>query len=199
MIGVLALQGNFEQHCSRLDEIGAKWILVKTAEELDLIDALIIPGGESSVLLKLCPEEFRNKIIQKNKSGMSILATCAGLIFIANKVSEPEQESLNLLDIEVERNAYGRQVDSFITQDVTLTPNAIEQVKKLKSFSNKNTIEGVFIRAPKITNLGKDVEILATYKNEPVLVKSKNIIAATFHPECSNNAKIIHELFLECL
>jgi 5'-phosphate synthase pdxT subunit len=182
-IGVLALQGGFDLHAKRLKEIGHTAILVKKAEELNGIDGLIIPGGESTTLLKLCDKAFRDKISELVKGGLPLLTTCAGTILIANKVTNPPQESMKLLDIEVERNAYGRQVDSFIT----------ENIKTDKSLSDKN-FEVVFIRAPKITETGKNVKVLISSENSPILVRDKNILAATFHPELSKST-LVHEYF----
>ena len=182
-IGILALQGGFDLHAKRLIEIGADPVLVKKEEELEDIQGLIIPGGESTTLLKLCSKSFRDKISEKVKNGLPLFTTCAGTILIASKVKNPPQESLNLIDIEVERNAYGRQVDSFITEDINCD----------SSFST-DKFEVVFIRAPKITKTGKNVKVLVSCNNEPVLVQDKHILAATFHPELSSG-KTVHEYF----
>lgn len=183
-IGVLALQGGFDLHAKRLKEIGVEAILVKKEEELDLIEGLIIPGGESTTLLKLCEPEFRKKIASKVRDGLPLLTTCAGTIFTAKKVSNPPQESLNLIDIDVERNSYGRQTESFITKEITADENL-----------GNSEFEVVFIRAPRITRTGKNVRTLISLKSEPVLVQEKNVMAATFHPELSENK--IHDYFLQ--
>ncbi len=184
-IGILALQGGFDLHYKCIVDLRAEPVLVKYESELEDIDALIIPGGESTTLLKLCNESFRNKISAKVKSGMPLLTTCAGTILIAANVTNPPQDSLNLIDIDVQRNAYGRQADSFITENVTTD----------KEFSAEK-IEVVFIRAPKITRTGKNIKTLISIDKEPILVQHKNIMAATFHPELSSSAKIVHQYFI---
>jgi len=182
-IGVLALQGGFDAHSKRLAEIGVESVLIRNESELDSVEGLIIPGGESTTLLKLCDKSFRDKIASKVKAGFPILTTCAGTILIANEVSNPPQESLKLIDIGVERNAYGRQVDSFITKEI-----------ESDSSLSKDPFEVVFIRAPKIISTGKDVKVLVKCGGEPVLVQSNNVLAATFHPELSSSG-IVHQYF----
>lgn len=195
--GVLALQGGFALHERRLVELGHSCIPINRPHQLDEIDGLVIPGGESSVLLKLCNAEFRSSIIEKAKTGMPILATCAGLILISHKVTHPEQESLDLLEVEVERNAFGRQRDSFITSALQWTKKGKELIGNLPEA--ENPIEGVFIRAPRIRDVGASVDILVELEQadskEPVMVRQGNIFGATFHPELSPGAKTIHSLF----
>jgi 5'-phosphate synthase pdxT subunit len=181
IIGVLALQGDFDAHRRRLEELGATVVLVKKPEQLDEIDGLVIPGGESSTLLKLLGEagfEKLKKFVQAKPS----FGTCAGAILLATRVENPPQASLGALDITVRRNAYGRQRDSSIREG---------------SFQNHPT-EMVFIRAPKIEHMGKGVEVIATEGNDPVLVRQGKTLAATFHPELSDD-RSIHEYFLEML
>jgi 5'-phosphate synthase pdxT subunit len=186
-IGVLALQGDFDAHRRRLEDLGAKVVLVKKPEQLDqidgLIDGLIIPGGESSTLLKLLGEAGFEKLKQFVKSKPSF-GTCAGAILLAAQVENPPQPSLGALDITIRRNAYGRQLDSSIREG---------------QFQNRPT-EMVFIRAPKIERIGKDVEIIATEgsKRDPVLVRQGKTLAATFHPELSDD-RSIHQYFLEMI
>lgn len=187
-IGILALQGGFDLHSKRVVDLGAEPRLIRQEGELNGIDALIIPGGESTTLLKLCTPAFRKKIRGLIKDGLPTLTTCAGTILLASKVTNPEQESLNLIPIEVERNAYGRQTDSFITKDLELTGE----------LKNKE-VEAVFIRAPKLSPQSNKVEILIRHRGDPVLVRSGNILAATFHPELSPSAKAVHELFLQSI
>jgi 5'-phosphate synthase pdxT subunit len=187
-IGVLALQGDFDAHRRRLEELGAKVVLVKKPGQLDEIDGLIIPGGESSTLLKLLGEagfEKLKRFVQTKPS----FGTCAGAILLAAEVENPPQPSLGALDITIRRNAYGRQLQSSIREG---------------QFQNRPT-EMVFIRAPKIDRVGKDVQVLATEGNqtdgnheEPVLVRHGNTLAATFHPELSDD-RSIHRYFLEMI
>jgi 5'-phosphate synthase pdxT subunit len=188
IIGVLALQGDFDAHRRRLEELGAQVLMVKKPEQLDQIDGLIIPGGESSTLLKLLGEAGFEKLKQFVKSKPSF-GTCAGAILLAAQVENPPQPSLGALDITIRRNAYGRQLDSSIREG---------------QFQNHPT-EMVFIRAPKIERIGKGVEVLATEsdqtdgnKKDPVLVRQGRTLAATFHPELSDD-RSIHQYFLEMI
>ncbi len=208
MIGVLALQGNFERHVRRLEELGAQVCLLKERHQLAALKGIVLPGGESTTLLKLADSPFREAIKDAVRSGLPTLATCAGLILIAKQVSNPAQESLELLDVDVARNAYGRQVDSFIAPDLHWTTagermlsDAAEraQSEKLRGVlegAAKRTIEGVFIRAPKISRVGASVQTLIERAGDPVLVQSGSILAATFHPEQSANAVEVHGAFL---
>jgi 5'-phosphate synthase pdxT subunit len=176
-IGVLALQGDFAAHSKVLREIGAEAVEVRSPSQMDLVDALIIPGGESTTMLKLIQEEgFAAPIKRFAESGKPIMGTCAGAILLARHVTGPEQPSLSLIDIGVERNAYGRQVDSFIAM--------------ADSLLGDEPMEAVFIRAPRIIRTGPHVRTLATVAGEPVLVQSGNIIAATFHPELSGDRRV---------
>ena len=195
-VGVFALQGDFSKHKESLLSLSTKILEVRTAHELDAVDALIIPGGESSTFLKLLTSNFKSLLIKRAKEGMPILATCAGLILIAKKVHNPEQESLGLLNVEVERNAYGRQLDSFIEPKLQLSDIGYKELEK-KEIKFKRNFEAVFIRAPEIIKVNKEVKVLATHKNNPVLVMENNIIAASFHPELSNEKDdSIYKLFL---
>ena len=178
-IGVLALQGDFDAHRRRLEELGAKVVLVKKPEQLDHIDGLIIPGGESSTFLKLLGEEGFAKL--KNfATTRPTFGTCAGAILLAKEVENPAQSALGALDITVRRNAYGRQIDSSIREG------------RFQS----DPIEMVFIRAPKIARLGSGVEVVATEGSDPVMVRQGKTLAATFHPELSHDRRI-HEYFLK--
>jgi len=179
IIGVLALQGDFDAHRRRLEELGAEVVLVKRSEQLDEIDGLVIPGGESSTLLKLLGEAGFEKLKQFVRVKPSF-GTCAGAILLANEVENPQQRSLGALDITVRRNAYGRQIDSSIREG---------------QFQD-SPIEMVFIRAPKIERVGKGVQIVATEGDDPVLVRQGKALAATFHPELSDDRRI-HKFFLE--
>jgi pyridoxal 5'-phosphate synthase pdxT subunit len=183
-IGVLALQGDFDAHRRRLEELGAEVVLVRKPEQLDEVAGLIIPGGESTTFLKLLGEEFLQKlkdfVVAKPTFG-----TCAGCIMLANEVENPKQAGLGALDITVRRNAYGRQIDSFI--------EAVPAVAELEA--GKGPLELVFIRAPRIEKVGAEVEVLARHRNDPVLVRQGRTMAATFHPELSEDSRV-HAYFL---
>jgi 5'-phosphate synthase pdxT subunit len=180
-IGVLALQGDFDAHRRRLEELGAEVVLVKKPEQLNDIDGLIIPGGESGTFLKLLGEDGLAKL-KDFVQAKPTFGTCAGCILLATDVENPKQAGLGALDITVRRNAYGRQIDSSIREGRFLN----------------DPIEMVFIRAPKIERVGKGVEVLATEgKDEaPVLVRKDETLAATFHPELSDDRRI-HQYFLD--
>ncbi len=193
MIGILALQGDFHAHSSRLAGLGQKTREVRTAADLEQVSGLVIPGGESSVLLKLLEPALEQALIAAIQGGMPTLATCAGVILLAEEVKSPEQRSLGLLQIGVTRNAYGRQIDSFIDPDLRF--NA--KVKLLIPAASANAgFEGVFIRAPKIDWVGSKVEVLCERDRNPVLVRQGNILGATFHPELADNTGAIYELLL---
>jgi 5'-phosphate synthase pdxT subunit len=177
-IGVLALQGDFDAHRKRLADLGAEVVLVKKPEQLDEIDGLIIPGGESGTCLKLLGEAGFEKLKQFVHAKPTF-GTCAGAILLANEVENPNQSGLGALDIRIRRNAYGRQVDSSIRQGQL----------------GKEPIEMVFIRAPKIERVGPGVEVIATEGNDPVAVRQGRVMAATFHPELSKDTRV-HEFFL---
>jgi 5'-phosphate synthase pdxT subunit len=178
-IGVLALQGDFDAHRKRLEELGAKVVLVRKPEQLDEIDGLVIPGGESSTFLKLLGEAGFEKLKQFVRVKPTF-GTCAGAILLANEVENPEQPGLGVLDIRIRRNAYGRQVDSSIREGKFLGEPA----------------EMVFIRAPKIERVGPGVEVLATEGDDPVAVRQGRVMAATFHPELSDDPRV-HQTFLD--
>ncbi|HTM87419.1 MAG TPA: pyridoxal 5'-phosphate synthase glutaminase subunit PdxT [Terriglobales bacterium] len=180
-IGVLALQGDFDAHRKRLEELGAEVVLVRKPEQLDEVEALVIPGGESSTFLKLLGEKGLEKLKQFVR-GKPTFGTCAGAILLANQVENPHQPGLGALDITIRRNAYGRQIDSSIRQG-QMTPGG-------------DQLEMVFIRAPRIERVGKDVEVLARESDDPVLVRQGRTMAATFHPELSED-KRVHAAFLE--
>ena len=208
MVGVLALQGNFERHVRRLEALGAPVCLLKDRREISALKGIVLPGGESTTLLKLADRPFREALKDAISGGLPTLATCAGLILIAKHVSNPAQESLKLLDVDVSRNAYGRQVDSFIAQDLGWTAAGAqslrqcaertksESLRALLEAAPTRTIEGVFIRAPKITRVGNGVSTLMEQKGDPILVQSGSIFAATFHPEQSATACEVHAAFL---
>jgi pyridoxal 5'-phosphate synthase pdxT subunit len=173
-IGVLALQGNFNAHCNALERAGAEAVEVRTAKDLQGIAGLIIPGGESTTMLKLLDAENLFDPLKEFGEEKPIFGTCAGAILLASEVVNPVQRSLGLMDLTVERNAYGRQIDSRIAQI---------------DLEGKQT-EAVFIRAPIIRRTGPEAKVLATYLDTPVLVQQGKHMVATFHPELSNDGPI---------
>ncbi len=172
-IGVLALQGAFREHQTALGTLGADVVEVRLPEELDGLDGLVIPGGESTTIMRLAELYGLDDAIRKFRGAM--LGTCAGMIVL-------DGEHLDLADLEVERNAFGRQVKSF-EADVALAGDEIP-------------LHGVFIRAPRIRRLGVDVEVLGALDGEPVLVRDGRLLMASFHPELTDDLRV-HELFLE--
>jgi 5'-phosphate synthase pdxT subunit len=185
-IGVLALQGDFEAHEKALARAGAEPVQVRTEEELDAVDGLVIPGGESSTMLRLLNETGLKEPVRQFGGRKPVFGTCAGAILLASEVTNPIQESLGLMDIEVERNAYGRQLDSRIVR-------VADDDGRLGG-----DLEAVFIRAPIIRRVGGEARILARYKGDPVLVEQGRHLVATFHPELSEN-NAVHALFLRKL
>jgi pyridoxal 5'-phosphate synthase pdxT subunit len=185
-IGVLALQGDFDAHRRRLEELGAKVLLVKKPEQLDEIDGLVIPGGESGTFLKLLGEKGFAKLKEFVRLKPTF-GTCAGAILLAKEVENPSQAGLGALDIRIRRNAYGRQIDSSIREGKLLP---------VLAGNSHAPVEMVFIRAPKIEHVGDGVEVLATEGKDPVVVRQGRTMAATFHPELSED-KRIHQAFLD--
>jgi len=181
-IGVLALQGAYDAHVKVLAALGATPRLVRVPLELEGLDGLIMPGGESTTMLKFLERNGFFDILQKYVKTTPTFGTCAGAILLANHVESPPQRSLCALDITVERNAYGRQIDSTILTAKTVLPGG--------------PLEMVFIRAPRIRSVGADVQVLATRDGFPSLVRSGNLLAATFHPELSHDSRV-HQLFLD--
>ncbi len=181
-IGVLAIQGDYEAHMARLKQLGAEVTLVRKPEQLDNIDGIVIPGGESSTFLNFLAEHGFLEKLRDFVSTKPTFGTCAGAILLAKEVENPPQASLGALDIRIRRNAYGRQLESSI-QDAQTKLGA-------------QPLEMVFIRAPKIVSTGKEVEVLATAKGDPVLVRQGKVMASTFHPELSNDTRV-HQEFLK--
>ena len=181
-IGVLALQGDFEAHEKALRRAGAEPVEVRSAEDLRKIDGLVIPGGESSTMLKLLEIENLLEPLREFGKQRPMFGTCAGAILLANEVMHPPQPSLGLMDIGVERNAYGRQLDSRIAH---LEPEGLD-----------GDLEAVFIRAPIIRRVGEGAKVLARYHGDPVLVEQGRHLVATFHPELTDDLRV-HRLFLE--
>jgi len=182
-VGILAIQGDYAMHAKMLDRIAAPWKLVKHASELGEVSGLILPGGESTTMLKFFAGEGMGEAIKRfAEAGQPVFGTCAGAILLAREVSNPPQESLRLLDIAIERNAYGRQVDSSVRKGEC--PEIASQ-----------PLEMVFIRAPIILCVGPGVRVLGRCDGLPVLVEQGNLLAATFHPELTQD-ETLHRYFL---
>ena len=182
-VGVLSLQGAVEEHLGMIKRCGFEGIKVKTVGDLEKVDRLIIPGGESTAIGKLAKLYGLDKaIIRRGKEGMPIYGTCAGMILLANKVVGNEQIRFNLIDIVVRRNAFGRQVDSF---EVDLN---------IENFTGKS-FRAVFIRAPYIKKIGSNVKVLAKFKGKIIMARQKNILVSSFHPELTDDIRI-HKYFL---
>jgi 5'-phosphate synthase pdxT subunit len=181
-VGILAVQGDFEAHAATLARMGVEYVFVRTPRDLDGVDGVILPGGESTTQWKFLVEEGLDKSLAgfAGKGG-AIFGTCAGAILLAREVRNPAQESLKVADIAVIRNAYGRQLASEVRKGATsLSPEPIEMV---------------FIRAPIIESVGRDVQVLANSEGRPVLVRQGNVLIATFHPELTGDGTV-HEYFL---
>jgi 5'-phosphate synthase pdxT subunit len=179
-IGVLALQGDCDAHSRALDDIGAETTLVRLPSHLVDLDGLVIPGGESSALLNLMARNGLFDALKAFAEAKPVFGTCAGCIVLARRVMKPEQPSLDVLDVIVERNAYGRQQDSTILMTPATLPGG--------------PLEAVYIRAPRIVEVGSGVHVLAIRDGAPVLVRQDHILAATFHPELSADRRV-HRLF----
>ncbi len=182
IIGVLALQGDYASHALALEQAGAEARMVRTCNDLAEVEGLVIPGGESTTFLKLLEREELFAPLLEFVRSQPTFGTCAGCILLATKVLHPAQQSLGVLDATVERNAYGRQIDSEILMAETSLPGG--------------PLEMVFIRAPRIAELGSEVKVLASREQAPVLVRQKNLLAATFHPELSGDRRV-HRYFVE--
>jgi 5'-phosphate synthase pdxT subunit len=181
-IGILAIQGDYAAHAAALERLGVAHALVRRPRDLESLDGVILPGGESTTMLKFLGEEgLDNALVEFASTGRAIFGTCAGTILLAREVKNPPQHSLNLLDAVVLRNAYGRQLASEIRREPTSMRD--------------EPLEMVFIRAPIIESVGPGVEILARSEDQPVLVRQGAILAATFHPELTADTAV-HELFV---
>jgi len=181
-VGVLALQGAFAAHSDCLTSIGVQSIEVRTPQQLSSVDALLMPGGESSTMSQLLESSgLFDPIATRIAEGMPVFGTCAGMILLASEILDgrSDQRNFSAIDISVRRNAFGRQVDSF---EATIN-------------SSVGDFHGVFIRAPRIERVGAQVEVLGSINDEPVLVRQGNVLAASFHPELSNDARL-HEYFV---
>jgi len=189
-VGVLALQGDFAAHQAALERAGAEAVPVRDAGQLRQIDGLVIPGGESTTMLKLLHYDHLLEPVVQFAREKPVFGTCAGAILLAKGVSHPSQESFGVMDIDVERNGYGRQLDSRVAE---LEPEA-EFAKR----TAPGNLEAVFIRAPIIRRIGAKTKVLVRYNGDPVLVEERQYLAATFHPELTSDSRI-HKLFLEKL
>lgn len=179
-VGILALQGDFEAHHKAVERAGAKAIEVRSESELAQCDGLIIPGGESSTMLKLLDQENLTGPLKLFAGQKPVYGSCAGAILLAREVTHPSQSSLGLMDIQVERNAYGRQIDSRIAR-ITV--------------ENGGELEAVFIRAPIIRQVGADATVLASYQGDPVWVEQGRHMVTTFHPELTTDPRV-HQRFV---
>jgi 5'-phosphate synthase pdxT subunit len=181
-VGVLGLQGDFREHLRVLARLGVSARDVRKPGDLDGLDGLILPGGESTTIARLLKESgLWDEIRERGQNGLPLYGTCAGLILLAKEILEGRPEGLGLLDITVDRNAYGRQVDSF---------EADLEIQGIGPF------HAVFIRAPKVIRWGPDVEVLAEYDDSPVLLRQDHILGSSFHPELTDDTRI-HEYFLQ--
>jgi 5'-phosphate synthase pdxT subunit len=189
-VGVLSLQGDFAAHGAALERAGAEPVYVREREQLGQIDGLIIPGGESTTMLKLLRYEGLFDDLAEFGRRKPMFGTCAGAILMAREVSHPSQESLGLMDIAVERNAYGRQIDSRVVE--------IDTTENFQQRTAPGKLEAVFIRAPIIRTINDSVKVLARYAGDPVLIEQGPHLVATFHPELTSDPRV-HALFLEKL
>jgi pyridoxal 5'-phosphate synthase pdxT subunit len=181
-VGVLAIQGDYAAHAEALTESGAEPVEVRKPEELDDLNGLVLPGGESTTMLKFLEKRHFFDALKEYCRRHPVFGTCAGTILLARDVQNPAQRSLGVLDIVVERNAYGRQIDSSILTAQTSLPGG--------------PLEMVFIRAPRIVRTGSAVEVLARRDDFATLVRQGNVLAATFHPELSSDRRV-HKAFVE--
>ena len=182
-VGVLAIQGDYEAHQRALEAVGRPSVRVKTRAHLEGVGGLVLPGGESTTMLTLMSNEgLLEPLAEACRSGIPVLGTCAGAILLATRVSNPEQTSLGVLDMAIERNGYGRQIDSFVTHLSSPDP-ALDE------------LEAVFIRAPIIRELGESVTPVLEHDGHPVLVRSGDVWAATFHPEMTSDTRVLDAVF----
>lgn len=192
-VGIIALQGDYEAHQKAVEAAGGEAVLIRTPEAIDGVDALILPGGESTTIGKLMVRYGIDRAIAgAHQAGKPIYGTCAGMILMADRITSGEmrggQPTLHLMDIGVARNAFGRQVDSFETD--------IETEPGVTGADEDNQVRGVFIRAPYITEIGPNVEVLARYEDRIVLARQGNLLASAFHPELTGDTRV-HRYFLQ--
>ncbi len=186
-VGVLALQGDFDAHAKAIALAGGEAVEVRTAEQMREVDGLVIPGGESTTMLKLLNMMNLLEPLAEFTRTKPVFGTCAGAILLATEVLNPSQQSLGAMDLTVERNAYGRQIDSRVA-NISPGPDFRQRM-------GGGDVEAVFIRAPIIRRAGPEVKVLAEYAGDPVLVEQGRHLVATFHPELTQDARV-HKLFL---
>lgn len=183
-VGVLALQGDFEAHGRILDRLGAHPVEVRTPAELDSVDALVLPGGESTTIrIVATASGMLEPLRERARAGLPIFGTCAGMIVCARKIVDGDEPILGIVDMAVRRNAYGRQVQSFESD---------------LEFAGAGTVRAVFIRAPRIESVGSNVEVLARHGDEPVAVRQGAVMLVAFHPELTGDDRV-HRVFLDSL
>jgi 5'-phosphate synthase pdxT subunit len=186
-VGVLALQGDFDAHARSIAAAGGEPVEVRTAEQMRSVDGLVIPGGESTTMLKLLNMMNLVEPLAEFMKTKPVFGTCAGAILLASEVVNPAQQSFGAMDMTVERNAYGRQIDSRVTN---ISPGI-----EFQNRAGAGDVEAVFIRAPIIRRTGPGVKVLAEYDGDPVLVEQGRHLVATFHPELTHDPRV-HKLFL---
>ena len=189
LIGILSLQGDFDRHQSMLRAVGVETCLVREQKALEKLDGLVLPGGESTTMGKLIQRfDLAETLDRRIKGeGMPVFATCAGMILLAQRIEGYRQYSIGALDMTINRNAYGRQIESF---------EADIRISAPERRGLPPSIRGVFIRAPRISELGPDIEVLAEFEDSPVLIRRKNILATSFHPELTDDPSI-HSFFCQ--
>jgi 5'-phosphate synthase pdxT subunit len=184
LVGVLALQGDVDEHCAALERSGARTLRVKTVEELARVDGLVVPGGESTTVIRLLDRfEMTAPLVERVRGGLPFWGTCMGLIVAAHDVALLEQKTLDLIDVTVRRNAYGRQLAS---EEVALDVPVL----------GPEPFPAIFIRAPWIERAGSGVELLATHRGHGVFVRQGNVMGTSFHPELTSDARV-HAYFLD--
>lgn len=190
-VGVIAFQGDFERHLATLRSLGVEGRRVRRVEELENLQGLIIPGGESTTIGMLMDRFGLLEVLREQiRDGLPVMGTCAGAILLAREIEDSTQVRVGTLDITIRRNAYGRQIDSFDAQIIPTVPLAAG------AKDAERPLTGIFIRAPRITAVGPGVETIASYEGSPVVVRSGGILALTFHPELTGDLRL-HRLFLE--
>lgn len=182
-IGILALQGNFEQHKIMFDILGIDNIFIRYSSDVDKCDAIVIPGGESTTMSKQIDRNNLRYVLQEYSKTNPLFGTCAGMILLSSTNVSKNLQPLDIMDFTVNRNAYGRQIESF-SDDFQL------------DFCNDENFHGVFIRAPKISKMGKSIKILANYNKQPVMITDGRHFVTTFHPEIGSDVRI-HNYFME--
>jgi 5'-phosphate synthase pdxT subunit len=183
IIGVSGIQGDFREHKLMIEKLGQETLIVRTPEDLEKIDGLIIPGGESTTMTRIMKRIKLFEVLrEKIQNGLPVYGTCAGLIVLAKEIENYPQESLGVIDIKVLRNAYGRQVDSF------------DEMVEIKGFDKP--FKAIFIRAPRVGEWGKDVEVLSVLDGHPIMLRQNNVLVTSFHPELTNDTRV-HEYFLK--